>query len=492
MGNSHGASRRRYEHEQWEREQREYHQRMEHERWVEQERRKQEWEERMRMEAEQRAREEREERERQRMEMERYEEEMRRQTAENERRQREAEQRAQEEQQRQIAEEKIRQDNMRRQTEEMERQRREHEAQVEAEQRKRMEEEQRVMVEMARKEAAAREERERLQRKADEEAELQRIKHEEEQRKLEEESQARLAAQEAENKRILEEQQDAARREKEGLMQKRAELKQRYMSGIQPEVWPTEEERKKAEARLFNPKEEYFHCAIAGLAGSGKSSLINAFRGLRNGSTSPEVAPTGVTETTLEISVYPDLSPEPSRNRFVWYDVPGAGTIEIKGWQYFNSHGLFVFDLMIVVIDNRFSEQDLIILQHCERYKIPSVIVRSKANQNIRNIMKQELGWERSEDEQDEQYEQDERNYNEVYMEARNKLITKTRTSVEENLCQPQAGNLDTQKKVYIVSSDALVALVRNEPKKLQKENQLIHEPELLEAVYTMARRLGY
>ncbi|KAF8418145.1 P-loop containing nucleoside triphosphate hydrolase protein [Tirmania nivea] len=248
------------------------------------------------------------------------------------------------------------------------------------------------------------------------------------------------------------------------------------MSGIHPEVWPTAEERRKAEAQMLDPKEDYFHCAIAGLAGSGKSSLINAFRGLRNNLTTAGVAPTGVTETTVNITAYLDPSPG---SRFVWYDVPGAGTIKIKGWQYFNSQGLFVFDLIIVVIDNRFSEQDLIILQHCERYKIPSFIVRSKANQHIDNTMRQQLNWEDTDDERD---------FNEVYLQARDGLVKKTRASVKDNL---RRGKLDSNKKVYIVSCDALVSVICDQPKKLRKLNQPIDEVELKETLYEaiLARR---
>ncbi|KAF8437337.1 interferon-inducible GTPase-domain-containing protein [Terfezia claveryi] len=240
------------------------------------------------------------------------------------------------------------------------------------------------------------------------------------------------------------------------------------MSGIQPEVWPTPEERKQAEAQLLQPKEEFFHCAIAGLAGSGKSSLINAFRGLRNGSKSSVVAPTGVTETTLQISAYPDPATEPPRNRFIWYDVPGAGTIKIKGWQYFNSQGLFVFDLIIVVVDNRFSEQDLIILQHCERYKIPSFVVRSKANQHILNTMSQDYEWEGSDDERD---------FDAVYLEAREKVVSQTRVNYRENL---REGGLDPRKPVYIISCDALGALIQGNRKKLRKADRVIDESQLI------------
>jgi len=355
--------------------------------------------------------------------------------------------------------------------ERIERQQREERERYENEMRKAREEaerqEKQLKEERERNERQEREANER-HRKALERAEEERLRHEQEKKRLEEESRARLAAQAAEAERVLQEQEAEARRQTEELNRKQAELQSKYLAGIQPEVWPTPEERKRAEGQLLQPREEHFHCAIAGLAGSGKSSLINALRGLRNSSTNPAVAPTGVTETTMKIAAYRDPAKTLPRSRFVWYDVPGAGTSKIKGWQYFNSQGLFVFDLILVVVDNRFSEQDLIILQHCERYKIPSFIVRSKANQHILNTMSQDYEWEGSDDERD---------FNEVYLKAREKVSSQTRANYRENL---REGDLNPDKPVYIVSCDALASLVLEEKRKLRKENQLIDEPQLL------------
>jgi hypothetical protein len=117
---------------------------------------------------------------------------------------------------------------------------------------------------------------------------------------------------------------------------------------IQPEVWPTEEELQSAKERIqYDP--EKLHFAVCGGSGAGKSSLINrdAFRGLN--SKSPQAASTGVNETTMDITRYPDPCEELPYKRFVWYDCPGAGTLKTPGWQYFNQQGLFIFDIIILV-----------------------------------------------------------------------------------------------------------------------------------------------
>jgi putative ribosome biogenesis GTPase RsgA len=69
--------------------------------------------------------------------------------------------------------------------------------------------------------------------------------------------------------------------------------------GIQPEVWPTEDEFQSVKTRIrYDP--EKLHFAICGSSGSGKSSLINAFRGIKNAD--PGAARTDVIETTTSVT----------------------------------------------------------------------------------------------------------------------------------------------------------------------------------------------
>ena len=70
--------------------------------------------------------------------------------------------------------------------------------------------------------------------------------------------------------------------------------------GIQPEVWPTEEEFQLAKNRVqCDPEKLHFAVCGSSQAGSGKSSLINVFCGLKN--SSPQAARAGVGETTKDI-----------------------------------------------------------------------------------------------------------------------------------------------------------------------------------------------
>ena len=166
--------------------------------------------------------------------------------------------------------------------------------------------------------------------------------------------QAALNAQKFEleaNARVLETKKRAeeARKAADVAQKKLAHANFYLDKGIQPVVWPTDEELLLAKTRIqYDP--EKLHFAVCGSSGSGKSSLINAFRGLKN--SSPQAAPTGVVETTKVITRYPEPRQELPYSRFVWFDCPGAGTLEIPGWQYFNQQGLFVFDIVILVYDS--------------------------------------------------------------------------------------------------------------------------------------------
>ena len=253
----------------------------------------------------------------------------------------------------------------------------------------------------------------------------------------------------------------AAAEETQKAVAAKEEAERRWKKGIQPVVTPTLEELEKTKRRV-QYQEGKFHFAIAGIAGSGKSSLINALRGLRNIEMNGGAAATGVTETTREIGRYPDRDPQ---HPFVWYDIPGAGTQKITDWQYFNEQGLYIFDCILVLFDNRFTITDIAILTNARRFNIPTYIVRSKADQHIRNVMR-DMGYDSDEDEDD-----DPGRRARLYKTARKKYIEETRKNVRANL---EDSNLPEQR-VYIVSNDNMLNIVKGKsPKKAIDELELV------------------
>lgn len=240
------------------------------------------------------------------------------------------------------------------------------------------------------------------------------------------------------------------------------EAEERLKRGIQPVVIPTLDEITAAKTKV-QYEQGRFHFAVAGVAGSGKSSLINAIRGLE--SRHEDAAKTGVVETTVTIGRYPDPN---SDFPFVWYDVPGAGTLHQPDWLYFNAQGLFVFDCVVVLFDNRFTQTDIAILTNCRRFQIPTYIVRSKADIHIRNIM-YENGYDSDFDEMPGRESQ--------YSTARQKFIADTRENVKRNLKEAELPD----QRVYMISNRTLLSIVKD--RSLQFSYRIIDELDLIKDI---------
>ncbi|KAF9222881.1 P-loop containing nucleoside triphosphate hydrolase protein [Gyrodon lividus] len=246
---------------------------------------------------------------------------------------------------------------------------------------------------------------------------------------------------------------------------------ERLKKGIQPVAMPSAEEVEAVKTKV-EYDDQLFHFAVAGAAGAGKSSLINAFRGLRN--RDEGAAPTGVTETTLEINRLPD----PVREKVVWYDIPGAGTLKVPGWQYFNNQGLYVFDCIIVLVDSRFTATEIAILRNSMLFDIPTYLVRSKADVHIRNLMREEDGYDSNDDSEDARSQR-----KALYGKARDQYIAETRASIKQNL---ETAKLP-DKKVYIVSNDVLLTIVKNLSRIRTSPPRMIDELNLMNDLFREA-----
>lgn len=106
-----------------------------------------------------------------------------------------------------------------------------------------------------------------------------------------------------------EEQLKESRTEKEKMEKELAKTRRReaQLADLQPVTMPTQAEWEQCK-RDRQYTEGRLHIAIAGVAGSGKSSLINAFRGISKGTAN--AADTGVVETTRHIGRYEDPHPD--------------------------------------------------------------------------------------------------------------------------------------------------------------------------------------
>ncbi|KAG9331641.1 hypothetical protein JZ751_018617 [Albula glossodonta] len=119
--------------------------------------------------------------------------------------------------------------------------------------------------------------------------------------------------------------------------------------------------------------------AVTGESGSGKSSFVNAFRGLGDDIDGLS-APTGVVETTMEPTMY--LHPKYS-NVKVW-DLPGIGTPNFKADEYLEQVEFQRYDFFIIIASERFKSSNVQLAMEIQKMKKKFYFVRSKIDDNIR------------------------------------------------------------------------------------------------------------
>ncbi|XP_065133190.1 interferon-inducible GTPase 5-like [Paramisgurnus dabryanus] len=117
--------------------------------------------------------------------------------------------------------------------------------------------------------------------------------------------------------------------------------------------------------------------AVTGRTGAGKSSLVNALRGLSDND--EDAAPTGVTETTMECTKYE----YPGQKHVKIWDLPGIGSPNFKANKYLKEVNFDTYDFFIILSSERFCENDIMLANEIKKKKKNFYFVRSKIDNDI-------------------------------------------------------------------------------------------------------------
>ncbi|KAL2084250.1 hypothetical protein ACEWY4_019768 [Coilia grayii] len=117
--------------------------------------------------------------------------------------------------------------------------------------------------------------------------------------------------------------------------------------------------------------------AVTGMAGAGKSTFVNAIRGIPHND--PQAAPTGVTETTMTPVKYD----HPTMPNVKIWDLPGIGTTKHQAKTYVKHKKFETYDVFIIITSERFRENDVLLATAILKQKKLYYFVRSKIDNDV-------------------------------------------------------------------------------------------------------------
>ncbi|XP_043551212.1 interferon-inducible GTPase 5-like isoform X2 [Chiloscyllium plagiosum] len=117
--------------------------------------------------------------------------------------------------------------------------------------------------------------------------------------------------------------------------------------------------------------------AVMGASGVGKSTLVNALRGVDNND--EDAAPIDIVESTMEPKCYT----HPTVPNVIYWDTPGVGSLKVKVNMFLKGIRFADFDFGLLVSDHRFREEDEILVKVMKKAGKPLFFVRSKIDQSL-------------------------------------------------------------------------------------------------------------
>ncbi|KAL8220092.1 UNVERIFIED_CONTAM: hypothetical protein K2H54_038503 [Gekko kuhli] len=117
--------------------------------------------------------------------------------------------------------------------------------------------------------------------------------------------------------------------------------------------------------------------AITGMSGAGKSSLVNALRGMPD--YGEGAAETGEKQITMKQQEYP----HPTFPKVILWDLPGIGTPQFEPKEYLEQVNFEKYDFFIIVASNRFTTNDALLACEIQKMGKKFYYVRTKVDVSI-------------------------------------------------------------------------------------------------------------
>ncbi|XP_042356350.1 interferon-inducible GTPase 5-like [Plectropomus leopardus] len=117
--------------------------------------------------------------------------------------------------------------------------------------------------------------------------------------------------------------------------------------------------------------------AVTGEYGSGKSTFVNAFRGIDH--RDERAAPTGFVETTSEVTEYL----HPNYPHVTLWDLPGIGTTLFPADKFLELVEFEKFDFFIIISETRLKENDVKLALEVQRMGKKFYFLRSKTDNDL-------------------------------------------------------------------------------------------------------------
>ncbi|KAL2078377.1 hypothetical protein ACEWY4_026062 [Coilia grayii] len=117
--------------------------------------------------------------------------------------------------------------------------------------------------------------------------------------------------------------------------------------------------------------------AVTGVTGVGKSSFVNALRGVQDDEEG--AAPTGVTETTTKHTMYP----HPTMPKVNIWDLPGIGTENFSAREYIEKVNFNTYDIFLILTCTKPQTHDIILAKEIKKNKKNFYFIRTKVDQDV-------------------------------------------------------------------------------------------------------------